>query len=54
MHSEEDMRKGQFVYTRQQYLSKPLNLPGKVNERLVEVLQVMNIPDKIIGTEENV
>ena len=54
MHSEEDMRKGQLVYTRQQYLSKPLNLPGKVNERLMEVLQGMNIPDKIIGTEENV
>lgn len=42
------------MYTRQQYLSKPLNLPGKVNERLIEVMQGMNIPDKIIATEENV
>lgn len=48
------MRKGQLVYTRQQYLSKNLTLPGKVNERLTEVLQGMNIPDKIIATEENV
>lgn len=45
------MRKNIKVYTRQQYLSKPLLLPGKVNERLLEVLQGMNIPDKIIGTE---
>jgi hypothetical protein len=45
------MRKGQLVYTRQQYLSKNLSLPGKVNERLNEVLQGMNIPDKIIATE---
>jgi len=31
MHNQEEMRKGQRVYTRQQYLSKPLLLPGKVN-----------------------
>jgi hypothetical protein len=48
------MRKNQRVYTRQQYLSKPLLLPGKISERLTEVLQGMNIPDKIIGTAENV
>jgi hypothetical protein len=28
-------------------------LPGKISERLTEVLQGMNIPDKIIGTAEN-
>jgi len=50
MHSDEAMRRNQLVYTRQQYLSKPLNLPGKVNERLIEVMQGMNIPDKIIAT----
>jgi hypothetical protein len=44
------MRKNQRVYTRQQYLSKALVLPGKISERLTEVLQGMNIPDKIIGT----
>lgn len=48
------MRKNQKVYTRQQYLCKPLALPGKINERLTEVLQGMNIPDKIIATAENV
>ena len=50
MHEEEIMRKDQLLYTRQQYLNKPLNLPGKINERLTEVLQGMNIPDKIIAT----
>ena len=54
MHSDEAMRRSQLVYTRQQYLSKPLALPGQVNERLREVMQGMNIPDKIIATEENV
>lgn len=48
------MHKNQKVYTRQQYLSKPLALPGKISERLTEVLQGMNIPDKIIATAENV
>lgn len=48
------MKKNQRVYTRQQYLCKPLVLPGKINERLTEVLQGMNIPDKIVGTAENV
>lgn len=48
------MKKEQLIYTRQQYLNKSLNLPGKVNERLQEVLQGMNIPDKIVATEENV
>lgn len=51
MHSEEEMKTEQLVYSRQQYLSKPLNLPGKVNERLNEVLEGMNIPLKIIATE---
>lgn len=41
------------VYTRQQYLSKPLQLPPKVNAKLVEVLQGLNIPDKIIGNRIN-
>lgn len=54
MHSQEEMRSSQRVYTRQQYLSKPLALPGKVNERLGEVLHGMNIPEKIVATEENV
>lgn len=54
MHSEDEMKKEQLIYTRQQYLNKSLNLPGKINERLQEVLQGMNIPDKIIATEENV
>lgn len=51
MHEEETMKKEQRVYSRQQYLSKSLNLPGKINERLSEVLSGMNIPDKIIATE---
>ena len=42
------------VFSRQQYLGKALNLPGKINERLQEVLQGMNIPEKITATEENV
>ena len=28
---KEEMRKNQKVYTRQQYLSRPPDLPGKVN-----------------------
>lgn len=54
MHSEDTMKVDQRVYTRQQYLSKPLNLPGRINERLLEVLSGMNIPEKIVATEENV
>ena len=41
------------VWTRQQYLQSPLKLPGKVYQRLTEVMMGMNIPDKIIATEEN-
>lgn len=52
--NKEEMRKSQKVYSRQQYLSRPPDLPGKVNERLTEVLQGMNIPDKIAASEENV
>jgi hypothetical protein len=28
----------------------PLKLPGKIHEKLMEVLAGMNIPDKIIAT----
>jgi hypothetical protein len=52
--NQEEILRNQKVYSRQQYLSKPLALPGKINERLTEVLQGMNIPDKIIATAENV
>jgi len=45
------MKLDQKVYTRQQYLSKPLNLPGRINDRLMEVLSGMNIPEKIVATE---
>lgn len=31
----------------------PLKLPGKIHEKLMEVLAGMNIPDKIIATQEN-
>jgi hypothetical protein len=41
------------VYTRQQYLSRPLQLPPKVNSKLLEVMQGLNIPDKIIGNKVN-
>jgi hypothetical protein len=51
---KEEMRRKQRVFTRQQYLSRPLDLPGKVNERLLEVLEGMNIPHRIAATEENV
>lgn len=54
MHEEETMKKDQKVFSRQQYLSKSLNLPGKINDRVNEVLEGMNIPLKIVATEENV
>ena len=44
------MRINQKVYTRQQYLSRPLQLPGKVGQRLAEVMHGMNIPEKIMAT----
>ncbi len=31
----------------------PLKLPGKIYEKLTEVLAGMNIPEKIIANEEN-
>jgi hypothetical protein len=48
--NEFDLKKNKKVYTRQQYLMSPLKLPGKVFERVNEVLNGMNIPDKIIAT----
>lgn len=47
------VNKTKKVWTRQQYLQSPLKLPGKVYERLTDVLIGMNIPDKIMATEEN-
>ena len=41
------------VYTRQQYLQKPLPLPPKLNAKMFDVLQGLNIPDKVIANEEN-
>lgn len=32
------------VYTRQQYLQKPLPLPPKLNAKMIDVLQGLNIP----------
>lgn len=48
-----DLKSSQKVYSRQQYLCKHLNLPGKVNERLTEVLHGMNIPERIIANAVN-
>jgi hypothetical protein len=31
INAQEEMKRNQKVYTRQQYLAKPLALPGKVN-----------------------
>ena len=45
--------KNQKVYTRQQLLTKPIGLPGKIEEKLKEVLDGLNIPEKIIATKEN-
>jgi hypothetical protein len=36
--------KNQKVYTRQQLLTKPIGLPGKVEEKMLEVLSGLNIP----------
>jgi len=51
-HSTSDIQicKTRKVYTRQQYLMSPLKLPGKIYEKLMEVMAGMNIPDKIIAT----
>ena len=46
----DDLWKKQRVFSRQQYLSKPLQLPGKIEERLTDVLHGLNIPDKIVAT----
>lgn len=45
--------KDQKVYTRQQLLSKPVGLPGKIDEKLNEVLHGLNIPEKIAANEKN-
>lgn len=45
--------KDQKVFTRQQLLSKPIGLPGKIDDKLVEVLHGLNIPDKIAANKKN-
>jgi hypothetical protein len=37
------------VYTRQQYLQKPLPLPPKLNAKMIDVLQGLSIPDKVVA-----
>lgn len=41
------------MFTRQQLLSKPLGLPGKIDDKLSEVLHGLNIPDKIAANKKN-
>ena len=41
------------MYTRQQYLQKPLPLPAKLNAKMTDVLQGLNIPDRVIANQEN-
>lgn len=47
----EELLKNQKVYTRQQLLTKPIGLPGKIEEKMKDVLEGLNIPEKIIGTK---
>lgn len=49
----EELLKNQKVYTRQQLLTKPIGLPGKIEEKMKDVLEGLNIPEKIIGTKQN-
>lgn len=49
----EALIKGQKVFTRQQLLAKPVGLPGKIDEKLTEVLHGLNIPDKIAANKKN-
>lgn len=41
------------MYSRQQLLIKPAGLPGKIEDRLNEVLSGLNIPERIIATKQN-
>lgn len=47
----EELLKNQKVYTRQQLLTRPIGLPGKIEEKMKDVLEGLNIPEKIIGTK---
>lgn len=49
----EELLKNQKVYTRQQLLTRPIGLPGKIEEKMKDVLEGLNIPEKIIGTKQN-